>query len=217
VAAVHAGLITFDQGGNVTIEVRPGQDSYVGGYRNGVTSSSYPSWGLSYVFVDGPVAVATPTAGVTPTAGGTPDMPPGDPLVLAHIPPAFNVNCNEVTTLAAGEVAAVQCAPPQLTGYITYVLFDSEKAVQDNWFGDLEYFGSGVSGSDCLNGPCLVAWERDGFAEGRYFANNYTGIDPNGLISYWFDSGLMIEAGLVVYDTTFAELRNLALQAGPNP
>jgi hypothetical protein len=51
--------------------------------------------------------------------------------------------------------------------------------------------------------------------EGRYFANTYTGIDPSGLIAEWFDAGERIQADLVVYDTTFAELYQLALQAGP--
>jgi hypothetical protein len=50
-AAVHSGLINTTYGGTVTIEMRPGQDSYVGTTRYGVTSSSYGSWGSSYVFV----------------------------------------------------------------------------------------------------------------------------------------------------------------------
>ncbi len=50
-AAVHAGLITLSGGGTVTIEIRPGQDSYQGSTRYGITSSSYGSWGGSYVFV----------------------------------------------------------------------------------------------------------------------------------------------------------------------
>ena len=209
-AAVHSGLITYAAGGAVTIEIRPGEEQYVGSTRNGVTSSSYPSWSQSFVFVGGPVA------GATPTAGTTPDMPPGDPLVLAHIPPAFNVNCNAVTTFSAGEVAAVQCTPPQVTGYITYVLFEDEDGPLDAWFSDFDYFAPGVEGGDCATGPCLVAWiGTNGFVEGRYFANNYTGIDPNGLIASWFDAYERVQASLVVHDTTFAELYDLALQAGP--
>jgi hypothetical protein len=50
-AAVHAGLITLAGGGTVTIEIRPGQDSYTGSTRNRITSSSYPSWLGSYVLV----------------------------------------------------------------------------------------------------------------------------------------------------------------------
>ena len=51
VAAVHAGLITFQNGGPVTIEILPGQASYTGSARNGVTSSPYNSYYGSYRFV----------------------------------------------------------------------------------------------------------------------------------------------------------------------
>lgn len=50
-AAVHAGLITVEQGGPVTIEILPGQKSYRGSDRNGVTSDSYVHWFGSYSFV----------------------------------------------------------------------------------------------------------------------------------------------------------------------
>lgn len=53
-AAVHAGLITLANGGMVTIEIRPGADSYVGSTRNGVTSSGYSAWSGSFAFVGGP-------------------------------------------------------------------------------------------------------------------------------------------------------------------
>jgi hypothetical protein len=50
-SAVHAGLITLTGGGQVTIEVTPGQDSYEGTDRNGITSLDYGVWGGSFVFV----------------------------------------------------------------------------------------------------------------------------------------------------------------------
>lgn len=50
-AAVHAGLITFAEGGQVTIEMRPGQDAYVSSERNGVVSDDYGAWGGSYALV----------------------------------------------------------------------------------------------------------------------------------------------------------------------
>jgi len=50
-AAVHAGRITLAGGGSVTIEMRPGQDSYAGSTRNGITSSAYPKFGGSFVIV----------------------------------------------------------------------------------------------------------------------------------------------------------------------
>jgi hypothetical protein len=49
-AAVHSGLITYQQGGTVTIEVRQGRTIYGCSERNGVTTSSYGSYGQSFVF-----------------------------------------------------------------------------------------------------------------------------------------------------------------------
>lgn len=50
-AAVHAGLASLANGGNVTIEIRPGESAYKGTTSNGITSSDYGSWVGSYVFV----------------------------------------------------------------------------------------------------------------------------------------------------------------------
>lgn len=50
-AAVHAGLITSANGGTVTIEIRPGQSSYTGSTRNGVTSGANNSYSKSFVFI----------------------------------------------------------------------------------------------------------------------------------------------------------------------
>lgn len=49
-AAVHVGLISFAQGGVVTVVLMPGQASYAGSTRNGVTSRSYGPWSGSFVF-----------------------------------------------------------------------------------------------------------------------------------------------------------------------
>lgn len=50
-AAVHAGLITFDEGGQVTFLFSPGRDSYEGSAANGVTSSQMGEWPSSFLFV----------------------------------------------------------------------------------------------------------------------------------------------------------------------
>ncbi len=50
-AAVHAGLISFQSGGRVIIEIRPGQSSYATTARYGITSTAYGQWGRSFVFV----------------------------------------------------------------------------------------------------------------------------------------------------------------------
>ena len=54
-AAVHAGLITAANGGTVTIEIKPGSNSYAGTYRNGITSKDYGPYGGSFIFVSGRV------------------------------------------------------------------------------------------------------------------------------------------------------------------
>jgi hypothetical protein len=49
-AAVHSGLITYQQGGDVTIELRPGRTIYGTSERNGVTTGAYGSYQRSFVF-----------------------------------------------------------------------------------------------------------------------------------------------------------------------
>ena len=49
-AAVHSGLITFQQGGTVTVELRSGRSIYGASERNGVTTSDYGSYQHSFVF-----------------------------------------------------------------------------------------------------------------------------------------------------------------------
>jgi len=51
-AAVHAGAITIEDGGEVTIEIRPGEDEYEGSEQNGIESSPYGPWGGSFVVTD---------------------------------------------------------------------------------------------------------------------------------------------------------------------
>ncbi len=49
-AGVHSGLITLQQGGTVTIELRPGRTIYGCSERNGVTTSPFGSYQHSFVF-----------------------------------------------------------------------------------------------------------------------------------------------------------------------
>jgi hypothetical protein len=51
-AAVHAGAITFEQGGTIRIEIAPGEEAYEPSDRNGVESLAYGPWGGSFVVVD---------------------------------------------------------------------------------------------------------------------------------------------------------------------
>jgi hypothetical protein len=49
-AAVHSGTLANGESGVVLVKVLPGRDRYDGSTRNGVSSSGYTSWGLSYSF-----------------------------------------------------------------------------------------------------------------------------------------------------------------------
>lgn len=51
-AAVHAGLITPEQGGEINVEIRPGAGSYHGSTRNGVSTRAYGRWLGSFAFSD---------------------------------------------------------------------------------------------------------------------------------------------------------------------
>ena len=77
-AAVQQGAITFENGGTVTIEIRPVAQSYKGGTRNGVTSrDSQPRADGSFVIISGaPVPTDTPAG---PTAQAGPTAPVGSP------------------------------------------------------------------------------------------------------------------------------------------
>ena len=50
-AAVHDGRITAADGGTITVEIRPGQDSYESTTRNGVKSTSFGQWSGSFAVV----------------------------------------------------------------------------------------------------------------------------------------------------------------------
>lgn len=47
-AAVHAGVLSPGEFGVVKVTILPGEDSYTGGSRNGVTSMDYGDWSGSY-------------------------------------------------------------------------------------------------------------------------------------------------------------------------
>ena len=49
-AAVHAGLITFEDGGRVVIEMREGDARYQGSVKNGVTGLDYGEWPGTFIF-----------------------------------------------------------------------------------------------------------------------------------------------------------------------
>ena len=66
VAAVHAGAITLDAGGRVTLTFQPKQETFVASERNGVSSLGWASWEYPYYpqpykATPGAIAVIVPT------------------------------------------------------------------------------------------------------------------------------------------------------------
>jgi hypothetical protein len=47
-AAAHAGVITLEDGGMIEVTMLPGEESYEGTERNGVTTNDYGEWGDSF-------------------------------------------------------------------------------------------------------------------------------------------------------------------------
>lgn len=50
-AAAHAGLITLEDGGEVTFEIRGGASGYRGSFRNGITTGELGAWENAFAFV----------------------------------------------------------------------------------------------------------------------------------------------------------------------
>jgi hypothetical protein len=216
-AGVHSGLLSFDGGGEVTVNVIEGQESYVGTTQNGVVSRDYASYLSSFNFADGPVAATTPTASGQPTQAPASISLSGDAVaLLAHVPASIQGECMDVTSFDAGVIVAIQCINiPDIDGYVSYYQFDTSEHLQDAWFANYDFYGVPEGGTDCAVEASLVAHMRGGLPEGRLFCNSAPSLDPEALISYWFDDGLLIEAGMVTYGQSFAENYDLYLTAGP--
>ena len=198
VAAVHAGLIGFEAGGTVTIELTPGLDAYVGSSRNGVDSSNWASWPVSFVFTGGA----------------------NDPLaaLIAQIPAALQGDCGEVTSFDEGVIVSVQCINiPGIEGYAVYTQFDTLDNVNAAYQSNVDYFGVGSDGADCRVGPSEGGYTVADSPAGRVMCNNYSGIDPNGLILFWTSESLLIEGTLALYGVTFQDMYDIWALAGPIP
>ncbi len=57
VAAVHAGVVHDGETKMVNVQILPGQSTYQGATKNGITSSSYGTWEGSYSFVAQPMNI----------------------------------------------------------------------------------------------------------------------------------------------------------------
>jgi hypothetical protein len=71
-AAVHAGLITYEHGGSVTIELRPGRPIYGASERNGVTTGAFGVYRRSFVFKGANESAEKEAEDVTPILWNTP-------------------------------------------------------------------------------------------------------------------------------------------------
>lgn len=62
-AAIHAGVITAGQTKDVYIQIVEGQNNYPSSNRNGITTSEWGAWGLSYKFISNPSSYKALTSG----------------------------------------------------------------------------------------------------------------------------------------------------------
>lgn len=69
VAATHAGALSGTDAGTVVVEVAAGLQAYEGTIRNGIASTAYPAWSLSYRF---------------PDAATAPEPAPGETVFFDH-------------------------------------------------------------------------------------------------------------------------------------
>jgi hypothetical protein len=198
VAAVHAGLIGVVAGGAVTIELTPGLEAYVASTRNGVESYAWGSWSTSFVFVGNAL----------------------DPLaaLIARIPVQLQGECLEVTSFDGGAIVSAQCINiPSIEGYAAYTQFDNLDNLNASYQSHVDFFGADTDADDCEVGPSEVGYTIGGVPSGRLVCNTYTGIDPNGLISYWTHEDLLILSSLAMYGGTFQNMADIWQIAGPNP
>ncbi|MEX2283667.1 MAG: LCCL domain-containing protein [Gemmatimonadota bacterium] len=93
-AAVHAGVITFEAGGNVVLQMKPGLGSYMGTFRNGVETLQYGSWNSSFS-----VAAYVPP-------------PPPPPAAPPPPPPVISWRRNAVGLSPNGRRFTFVCKPP---------------------------------------------------------------------------------------------------------
>ena len=69
VAATHAGALPGTDAGTVVVEVAAGLQAYEGTIRNGIASTAYPAWSLSFRF---------------PDAAAAPEPAPGETVFFDH-------------------------------------------------------------------------------------------------------------------------------------
>ena len=73
-AAVHAGIITLDGGGRVTVTLQPKQETFVASLRNGISSNFWTGWNYQsypqpYTVTPGAILMTAPTSSPAMEAG----------------------------------------------------------------------------------------------------------------------------------------------------
>jgi hypothetical protein len=201
-AAVHAGLISLASGGDVTIEVRAGQDAYTGSQRNGISTSSYPGYDSSFVFV----AAGTATPAPTTTQSGTMTYE----QLLTHLPPLV-ADCTEVGAADTGASVVAACVPEaSLLGpdtesaLVTYLWFDHFSKA-DQYFGDqLERLGDQF-GEDCAVEPSHYLQEVDDEFIGRVLCAGNPD-EGEAIEAFWGDLRLTVVGSITIEPGSYLDL-----------
>jgi hypothetical protein len=209
-AAVHAGLISLAGGGDVTIEMRPGQQAYQGSDRNGASTLSYGSYDASFVFVDG--GTPTPTA----SQSGTYEQ------LLTHVPANIRHYCSEVDPTAAGALAVANCQPDEAflvpglaVGDVIYIWFADVGDAREHLQAEVVRHSNPL-GEDCRVGPSQQANEVDGQRVGRLLCAE--DIQFGGeVIAWWTDERLTIVGSVLLYEGTYDDLYNVVDVAQAQP
>jgi hypothetical protein len=181
-------LISFEQGGDVTVEMLPGQESYTGTERNGVSSSSYGSWSSSFAFSDGspsPPSTASPS---TATGSAYEEL-------LAHVDSTIASTCTEVDPAAAGALAVANCEPEDVifdpnivVDDVVYLWFETLADVEDLWLEKNDLLGTPTS-ADCASGSCVTGLTPEGSLYGRFVCGPDT-VYGDEVVAWWYDNRL---------------------------
>jgi hypothetical protein len=205
-AAVHAGRIDFAAGGSVVIEIRPGQDTYLGTARNGVTSYEYGTWGSSFAFVD-----ASATGSNADYEG-----------LLTHIPASIRDACSEVDPTAAAALAVANCNPDDLLGSpdavvddVVYVWYATLNEATARYAQELSEVGD-QAGDDCRVGPSQVAYEVDGTIHGRLLCAP-DAVFGDESIAWWYDDRLNVVGSVLLAQGSYEDLFNAVVAATAQP
>lgn len=166
-AAVHSGALGHKQAGTVVVEVLPGESSYRGSSSNGVSSSGWGAYALSFRFQDGQGA---------PVAHGPEIRQP-------KAAPARVYGFDDPDALGR----LVQASGPSLPGTVTYMLLTGSTSGRV-WGTDVYTIDSSPAAASVHAGalaPGQTGVVRITFLEGM---KSYQGSSRGGVLSMPFGS-----------------------------